>query len=198
MLSLGPLDTARLAGAMSRASTAPLTAPPALLAAATCGTRPPRAWFVDRTTAVLGHGRPAFDAAAAALWAWAPFEQPWLTAVHPEPPRPGATAAVIVRVGPLWSTNVCRVTEIVDTACEASFVYATVAGHGERGEERFSVTFEPDRTVRWEVVAVSRPARWYTALALPYVRVLQRRFRHGTVASMQRALEGGERRDAHA
>lgn len=198
MLSFGQLDAARLARVMARAGAAPTTAPPHLLVAAVQGTSPPRRWFVDRTTAALGRGQSTFDAAAAALWAWVPFEQPWLTAVHAGPPRPGATAAVIVHLGPLWSTNACRVTKVVDTASEASFVYATVPGHGERGEERFSVILEPDGTVRWEVLAVSRPAAWYTALGLPYVRVLQRRFRHDTVPLMQRAIERREHRDAHA
>ena len=190
MLSLGSLDPARLSAAVSAARTGRLTAPPELLGMAAAG-GPMRPWFVDRTAAVLGHGAPDFDAAVAALRAWAPFDQRWLSLHRPDELVLGAVAGVIVHVGPIWSTNLCRVTDLVDTPRELSFTYTTVAGHGERGAERFTVTIDDVGVVRYGVLAVSRPAAWYTLVTLPYVRALQRRFRAGSVNAMRDATRQG-------
>ena len=65
----------------------------------------------------------------------------------------------------------------------------TLDDHAEQGEERFLVELDSAGRVWFDLVAVSRPRRWYVRLANPVARLLQRRFRLGAVAAMLRAAQ---------
>lgn len=73
--------------------------------------------------------------------------------------QPGT--AVVVGVGPL--KGACRVIYVVDEPHRRGFAYGTLDGHPESGEEYFGVRFDPaDNTVYAEIVAFSRPGRWWS------------------------------------
>lgn len=91
---------------------------------------------------------------------------------------PEAAAGVRVTVG-LWRLRApCAVVWAVREPRRVGFAYGTLPGHPERGEEAFLVTMdEADADSVWlHVIAFSRPARWYTALAGPLVPVFQRAY----------------------
>jgi Domain of unknown function (DUF1990) len=52
----------------------------------------------------------------------------------------------------------CRIVSVVDEVTRWGFAYGTLPGHPEQGEEVFVVSIAPDETVRFEIVAFSRPA----------------------------------------
>jgi len=79
-----------------------------------------------------------------------------------------------VLVGPWWIDAPVRVIEVIDTSTAAGFTYGTLPGHPENGEERFLVRLDSDGTVRAEIRAFSRPGRWFSRVAGPAGRHIQR------------------------
>jgi uncharacterized protein (UPF0548 family) len=80
----------------------------------------------------------------------------------------------------------------LESADEAAFAYGALAGHVERGEERFSVRFDArTEEVRYEITAFSRPALPITQLALPWVRRIQHRFARDSAEALARSAAGG-------
>lgn len=66
-----------------------------------------------------------------------------------------------------------RVLSIVDEPDRRGFVYGTLPGHPERGEEAFLVTIDADGTVRAAVQGFSRPAPGIWMLGAPILRLVQ-------------------------
>lgn len=67
-----------------------------------------------------------------------------------------------------------RVVYLIHEGDRRGFAYGTLPGHPERGEELFLVERLPAGAVRVSVSAVSAPGRWYTRMAGPFGRQLQR------------------------
>ena len=67
-----------------------------------------------------------------------------------------------------------RVVYVINESDRRGFAYGTLPGHPERGEELFLVERLPAGAVRVSVSAVSAPGRWYTRIAGPFGRLLQR------------------------
>jgi uncharacterized protein (UPF0548 family) len=76
-------------------------------------------------------------------------------------------------VGPLRVWGPTEVVWAVDGEESAGFGYGTLPGHPERGEEAFVVGRDAVGGVWFEVVAFSRPDRWYTRAAGPAGRAVQ-------------------------
>lgn len=187
MLSLREPSAAELAARRQQLSASRLSVPADLIDRIDTG-RPPARWFHDESGGSLGSGEQTWRAAVAALDQWAFYEQGWLRLSPPAHIEVGALAAMTVRVGPVWFTNWCRITERIDEDDRFGFVYVTLGDHAEAGAERFLVTRAHDGEVRWELTAVSRPGAWFTWLGQPAVRALQARFRRGAMAAMRRAV----------
>jgi uncharacterized protein (UPF0548 family) len=149
----------------------------------------PEGWIVDQCEAVIGTGQADFAAGRAAIMALVPIRQPWITVHAPDTFALDAPVGVQIQLGPLWSVNWARITDIVDEPEVFSFSYTTTRSHGERGEERFEVRHNDDDTVSWHLLAVSQPGQWYTMIAKPIVRLLQARFRAGSIEAMRAAVQ---------
>ena len=67
------------------------------------------------------------------------------------------------------------------------FAYGTLPDHGERGEERFTVEFNSDQSVWYDLYAFSQPST-LARLAYPFTRILQKRFATDSKAAMERAV----------
>jgi uncharacterized protein (UPF0548 family) len=92
---------------------------------------------------------------------------------------------VRLRLGPL--TVPVRVVRVVDEPDRRGFVYGTLPGHPETGEEAFLVERDADGT--WiKVRAFSRPARWYSRLGGPVTSWMQRRYTERYVAAAEKAV----------
>lgn len=150
---------------------------------ATAGALPP-GYHHLRRQAVIGRGRPAFDAAATRLFAWDMHRRAGLRVSAPGPAAEGVV--VQLRAGPL--RGACRVVYVVDDPDRRGFAYGTLRGHPECGEEFFGVRYDPAiDTVHGEIVAFSRPGRWWTRLLAWPAELVQRR----VTERYLRALGGG-------
>jgi len=70
----------------------------------------------------------------------------------------------------------------------------TLPEHVESGEERFLIEWDrSDDSVWFDILAFSRPNKFFTWLGYPFVRRLQKRFGRDSAASMLRAVGSGAR-----
>jgi uncharacterized protein (UPF0548 family) len=84
--------------------------------------------------------------------------------------------------GPISIETAVRVIEVDHSADRASFAYATLSGHPERGIASFAVT-RTDRGGKFEAQAWSRAGHWLTIIGRPVSRALQRAMTREAVAS---------------
>ena len=125
-----------------------------------------------------------FAAARAAVIAFATHRLPYLF-VHP----PGASAVVgtdvlvVARVGPLWTTNPCRIVYIDDEPDRFTYAYGTLPGHSEHGEETFTV--ERTRTgVVAETIAYARPQDLLARIGAPVAHRFQAKVKRDYMAAL--------------
>lgn len=149
-------------------------------------------YTVDHYRIQLGVGSQAFQAARAALQQWKMFDLGWVQLSWPETPiEVGATVAVRVKHLGFWSLNACRIVYLSKESAQGEsfgFAYGTLPAHGERGEERFQVMWNPeDGKVWYDVLAMSRPGFWAQWL-YPYTRRLQKRFGADSQRAMLKAV----------
>jgi uncharacterized protein (UPF0548 family) len=159
---------------------------------ATRGDDWPAGYNHDRNRITLGHGEAVFERAVAALRAWRMFPAPWTEIVPPAAPqREGECVALLIRATGVWWMSAARVVYEVDEAGDGvkrrvGFAYGTLPGHVEKGEERFTVAWMADDSVRYELHAFSRPRHWLVRLGKPFARTLQRRFVRQSLEQMRR------------
>ncbi len=151
----------------------------------------PLGYVRDHERTELGRGADVFAAACRALRSWKMFDLGWAAVVDPTCPiEVGREVGVVARVGCFWTLNACRILEVYDEPGRRfGFVYGTLDEHAEEGEERFLIEVDSAGRVWFDLVAVSRPHRWYVRLGRPVARLLQRRFRRDAAAVMLRAAQ---------
>lgn len=152
----------------------------------------PAGYDLDHNRVQLGRGAAIFEAACAALKRWAMFPRPW-TEIHPAGLliEVGRTVAILFRAMGFWWTNACRIVYVLDETEPVrrfGFGYGTLPDHIERGEERFSIDWQPDDSVWYDIRAFSRPRFWLARLGYPIARRFQRRFVRDSQAAMQAAV----------
>jgi uncharacterized protein (UPF0548 family) len=124
---------------------------------------------------LLGTGDAVFEAAAASVLSWGMHRGVGFDLVSTSPVAvEGATVAFGIGRRPLVLPASCRVVWTVDQPGRRGFGYATLPTHPEDGEEAFVVSTDSAGRVWIEIVAFSRPGRWYTRLAGVAVPVVQR------------------------
>ncbi|GAA2071253.1 DUF1990 family protein [Williamsia deligens] len=123
---------------------------------------------------VVGRGRPRFTDCVAAVLGWqVQLRAGTRVAASDDPLRDGSVADVTIGLGPLGLRAPVRVVRVVDEPRRAGFVYGTLPGHPERGEEAFLVHLDDDDTVRLAITAFSRPASLITRVGGPIARLGQ-------------------------
>jgi uncharacterized protein (UPF0548 family) len=155
--------------------------------------RAPTGYTVDHNRIKLGQGADTFKRAKHAVRQWKMFDFPWIELCWSDTPlEPGATVAVLVSHLGFWSMNACRIVYVIEEegpSVRYGFAYGTLHDHGEFGEERFTVEFNPeDQTVWYDLYAFSRPSV-LARLAYPFTRALQKRFASDSRAAMQKAVQ---------
>lgn len=138
----------------------------------------------------LGHGQATFAAARQAFARYAEFDLGWVRVANPDiPVAAGEIVVVEVHAFGLWSLNLSRIVETIDTADRFGFLYATTSHHAEEGEERFVLELCPeDGAVWYHLEALSRPRHPLARLAYPLTRALQHRFARDSHRRMSRAV----------
>jgi uncharacterized protein (UPF0548 family) len=159
----------------------------------------PPGYSRDHLRVQLGSGPATFEPACDALRNWKMFDLGWTSIVDATCPLVrGREVAVLARVGFLWTLNACRIVEVCDEPhSRLGFAYGTLDEHAEQGEERFVVEIDSAGRVWFDLLAISRPHRWYVRVARPLARLLQRRFRRDTAAAMLRAAQPVPDRTEH-
>ena len=155
--------------------------------------RAPSRYTIDHNRIHLGKGAAAFARACAALRQWAMFDLGWVKLFEANSPiEKGTTVCVRIHHFGFWSLNACRIIYVVDEDGPISrygFAYGTLTGHGERGEERFTIEWRrADDAVWYDILAYSRPHHLLTKLGYPLTRALQKRFARDSKQAMWRAL----------
>jgi len=132
----------------------------------------PEGYHHMRADARIGTGRERFEAAADAVLRWGMQRGAGLgLQTSTEVARPGTD--VLGRLGPL--TVPCRVVYVIDEPDRRGFAYGTLPGHPERGEELFCVRHDRSSdAVHAEIVAFSKPARWWSRAGGPVARLAQK------------------------
>ncbi len=154
----------------------------------------PTGWEVrDHSSIVLGRGERTFVRGREAIAGWEMFHFGWVEIVPPRPPiRIATTVGVLARTFGLWSLNPCRIVAVIEDHGPIErfgFVYRTLPGHAQRGEERFLVEWSrSDDRVRYDLRARSRPGHALVWLGFPVARLIQRRFARDSRAAMRRAV----------
>ena len=88
--------------------------------------------------------------------------------------------------------NACRIVYVRDEPRRFSFAYGTLPDHIESGEERFTLEWQEDDSVWYDILAFSRPNHFLARLGYPIVRRLQRRFARDSATAMKRAAGSGD------
>ena len=97
--------------------------------------------------------------------------------------------AVEAHTAYLWSMNISRIMEVVDSPTRFGFLYATTAVHVEEGQERFVIEFDTEsRSVLYLIEAISRPRHILARIGYPLSRAMQRRFARDSHARMRSCL----------
>ncbi|HWG22024.1 MAG TPA: DUF1990 domain-containing protein [Terracidiphilus sp.] len=153
----------------------------------------PRGFAHDMSHSEIGRGEADFLRARKAFAGWLEFDLGWTRVANPGAPvSPGALIAVEAHAAGIWTLNLSRTREAVDTDTAFGFLYETTRMHVEEGQERFAITFDQDSgEVQYEIEAVSRPRHWLARLGYPYVRGLQHKFVRDSHARMRAVLSGG-------
>jgi uncharacterized protein (UPF0548 family) len=155
--------------------------------------RPPLGFVVDHTRLKIGSGQAAFVAAKVALRKWEQFCLGWVEPCWPDAPiEPGQTVGVLAHCCGMWSVNACRIVYVMDEPRRFGFAYGTLPGHIESGEERFTVEWQEDDAVWYDILAFSRPNHFLARLGYPLVRRLQKRFARDSAAAMIRAVSSAK------
>lgn len=97
----------------------------------------------------------------------------------------GTRLLMTLRLGPLRIGVPCEVVEVREEQGLASFTYATLAGHPEKGLERFTVIASPGSEPELRITAVSAPALWWSRLGRPVSRLMQRRITARYLAALR-------------
>jgi uncharacterized protein (UPF0548 family) len=156
-------------------------------------TTPPAGHVVDHTRIKLGVGEKAFVAAKVALERWQQFRLGWLEALPADTPiKEGQAVAILARSTGLWWLNACRIVAVVNEDGPVNrfgFAYGTLPGHAGSGEERFLIEWDrQEGSVRYDILAFSRPRHVLARLGYPWVRRVQKRFGRESAAAMRRAV----------
>ena len=156
---------------------------------------PPVDFDVDRNRALLGHGEDVFNAACEALRQWRMFPAGWTELVPTDAvQREGETLVMLARCFGTWWLNSCRIVYNFDERIphrRFGFAYGTLPGHVECGEERFTIEWDEDDQVWYELYSFSRPRHWLARLFYPLARRLQKKFVRQSLAQMQAIVAKG-------
>ena len=150
----------------------------------------PAGYTVDHNQITLGKGETVFERAVSALKRWKQFDLGWVTIVPAETTlEVDATVAIKGKTFGFWSLSASRVVYLIDEQepiRRFGFAYGTLPDHVERGEERFTIEWQADDSVWYDILAFSRPQHPLVRLGFPLARNLQKRFARESLAAMAR------------
>ncbi|MFK7818608.1 MAG: DUF1990 family protein [Planctomycetaceae bacterium] len=151
----------------------------------------PSGFVRDESVLRLGSGEAAFESACDGIRSWTNFPKTMVSMVRlSDAIEVGTTVAVVCYAAGVWTANPARILATHDEVCgdvrKFGFTYGTLAGHVERGEERFCIEWDlASDQVTYRIIAVSRPSHPFCWIAYPYARRMQAKFRQLSGEAMQ-------------
>ncbi|MGB3634384.1 MAG: DUF1990 domain-containing protein [Rubrobacteraceae bacterium] len=146
-------------------------------------------YVVDHNRVRLGTGEEVFARAKEALRDWRMFGLGWVRICWPDTRiEVGNTVAVLGNHYGFWSLNACRIVYLIEEDAETrrfGFAYGTLPEHAESGEERFTVEWNRDDEVWYDIYAFSKPNSALARLGQSLARGLQRRFARDSMRAME-------------
>ncbi|CAA6656050.1 unnamed protein product [Spirodela intermedia] len=156
-------------------------------------------FHVNRARVLLGSGADTFRRAKSALCAWRHFRLGWAFVEEETPVEKGTKFCVCVKEILPWMAMPLQIAYVADASSggesaglasgtgelrrpsgnsKASFSFGsgTLRGHLLAGEERFSVEWDDNDQVFYEIFSFSKPAHMLSAIGYPYVRLRQKHF----------------------
>lgn len=135
--------------------------------------RVPAGFRTFRHEAAIGSGAERWASAAAEVLEWALQRGAGIRVSTPWVVVGDDVTLTIPLLGIVPVRAYARVLAVVDEPARRGFVYGTLPGHPERGEEAFLVTIDDAGTVRVVVQGFSRPAPGIWMLGAPALRLVQ-------------------------
>jgi uncharacterized protein (UPF0548 family) len=152
----------------------------------------PPGYETDHHRIRLGDGLAVFQKAVEAIKRWEMFNIGWLQLCWPDAPiEPGSGVAVLAHHLGFWSLHACRIVRVIDEDRRRyGFIYGTLPDHAERGQEQFTVEWQPDNSVWYDILAYSTPNQLLAKIGYPITRLLQKRFARDSMRAMLEAVNG--------
>ena len=118
------------------------------------------------------------------------FDLGWTRVANPHASiTAGQIVAVEAHTLGLWTLNLSRILEVVDTRTRFGFIYATTEMHVEQGEERFLLEFDPETGhIDYVLEAASLPRNALARLGFPVTRSFQHKFARDSHRRMRQEL----------
>ena len=175
---------------LASAREAPVSSPALLTIAEGVLGDAPHGFSHDSSRSALGQGLLAFKTARDAFLRWQQFDLGWVRVVDASVAiLPGQLVGVEAHTAGLWTVNLSRIMEVVDSATCFGFLYATTALHVEQGQESFVLSLDPvTESVSYVIEAVSRPRHLLARIGYPFTRAMQHRFARDSHARMRRQV----------
>ncbi|MQM12983.1 hypothetical protein Taro_045907 [Colocasia esculenta] len=156
-------------------------------------------FHVNRARVLLGSGADTFRRAKAALRSWRHFRLGWAFVEPGTPVEKGTKLCVCVKEFLPWIAMPLQIAYVTDTSAGGEpsgeeggpagrpssnggakaffgFGSGTLRGHLLAGEERFSVEWDKNDQVYYDIFSFSKPAHILSALGYPYVLLRQKFF----------------------
>ena len=122
---------------------------------------------------IVGQGKVLFDECGENILSWGIQKGAGFRLEKSGRVTTGAQNRLGLHWGPFQTWAVCQVVYVIDEPKRKGFAYGTLPGHPERGEESFIVSINDEGSVSFDIVAFSKPARWFAKLGSPLLRFLQ-------------------------
>ena len=142
---------------------------------------PPKGFEVVQKRARIGHGRPRYDAAVAALRTW---KVQRLSGIEVD--IVGTDERI--RVAGVTIHAPMRVIAVEDEPTTHVVIIGSLDGHPLAGEERFTVEIAEDETVLLHFRAIVRQEAWWAKLGGPVAKALRRRY-HDRFMDVLRSID---------
>ncbi|XP_078155583.1 outer envelope protein [Carex rostrata] len=146
---------------------------------------------INRARVLLGSGPETFRIAKSALLSWRHFSLGWAMVDPDTPVNKETRFCVCVKEVLPWlmmPLQIAYVTSTVKGPTKSSFSFGsgTLQGHLLAGEERFSVQWDEDDKVWYEIFSFSKPAHILSVIGYPYVLLRQKYFAQRSARALLR------------
>lgn len=156
----------------------------------------PRGYNADRNRILLGMGELTWQRAMEAVNNWQMFNLSWVRLCWLTTPiRVGRDVAILVHHFGFYSLNANRIVDVINengAIKQFGFSYGTLTEHAESGEERFTIEWDRDDRVWYDILAFSRPRHLLVKIGYPFSRSLQRKFAEDSQRAMLRTVNSSQ------